>query len=109
MQFQTYYGPQSNLIILVIALLLLVIVVVFFNRRKGVSGFRHWTVAAIKVAIVFILWQSLSFFVYIIIMIYTSGPEELRLFRISIVSMLIFIGLLLFLILIETRHSSSYR
>ena len=100
-----YYAPRINLGVLVIGVTLLVLFVVIIGYRKGASGIRHWTLAAAKVSITFILWQILSFCMFLIIMTYTSGSGEQRLFRIDIASLIIFIVLSLLLIFVESRRS----
>jgi hypothetical protein len=100
-----YYAPRINLGILVIGITLLVLIAVICGYRKSASGIRYWTLAAAKVSIAFILWQILSFFMFPIIMVYTSGPGELRLFLIDIASLIIFIILSLLLIFVESRLS----
>lgn len=107
MLFQSYYGPQVNPIVLLIGISLLVVIVVVLGHRRGASGIRHWTFAAAKVSIIFILWQILSFCMFIIFMTFTSGPEEQRIVGANIASMIIFIGLIILLLFIETRHNPN--
>ncbi len=90
--------------VLLVAALILVVLVIVIGHKKGASGMRYWKISAIEVVFVFILWQLLSFPLWIVVMTYTQGSIEQRFQLVNIGNVLLYSGLFIFLLFIENRR-----
>lgn len=94
--------------VLLVAALILVVLVIVIGRKKGASGMRYWKISAIEVIFVFILWQLLSFPLWIVVMTYTQGSIEQRFHLVNIGNVLLYSVLFIILLFIENRREISY-
>ena len=100
-------GYSENLIEFVSAIVILVVLVTIIGYRKRELGARYWVLAIIKIFVVFLLWQILSFAIFIVIMTYTAYYLEEKLFFIYGARTAIFMIFCVLLVIIEIRSIFS--
>ena len=98
-------SPTINPLVLIVGAIILVIAVFIIGDRNGERGLRYWMISAIRIVIVYIVWQVLSIFVWGTIITYSGDPR--RVFYSNVVNTLVYFGLALLVVFTEMRRSQS--
>lgn len=101
---QGMLGPTMNLAVLLAAILILITIPAVSGYSRKTRERRYWIIAAVEVIVFFILWQLLTVIPWLLFTVHVPGPEESKLLLVNIANFVIYLGVCLSFVLVETHR-----